>query len=655
MEHKNMKNHENHMNHHIKDFRNRFYISLILTLPILILSPLIQNILGFNIEFNGSQILQYILSTIIFIYGGYPFLKGSVDEIKNKSIGMMTLIALAISIAYIYSSAVVLGLQGQPFFWELATLIVIMLLGHWIEMRSVSNASKALEKLSHLIPDKAHLKKDGNIVDIETEELKNGHVVLIKPGERIPADGIVVKGNSYVNESIVTGESSPISKSINDSVIGGSVNQDGSLEVKITATSGNTYISKVIDLVEKAQKSKSKTQTLADKAAYWLTIIAISAGLITFVVWLLVTGNVTQAITRTATVLVITCPHALGLAIPLVVAVSTTLSAKNGLLIRNRTAFENSRKIDTVVLDKTGTLTNGEFNVKEVITQSKEYTQEDILKTVATLETNSEHPIAQAIVENIKEKDIKLPNIEDFKAMKGKGVQGRIGNQKYLAISLAYSRELGIDISNKTLGTVVNLVKQENNKYILLGTIVLGDTIRKDAKELVDTLHETGIKVIMLTGDNQQTAKEVADKLGIDNYYSQVLPDQKQTKLKEIQKGERFVLMVGDGINDAPALAQADLGIAIGSGTDIAAETADVILVKDKLLNILTVINFGRKTYNKMVQNLIWATAYNFFAIPLAAGVLFPLGIILSPAVGAILMSLSTVIVAINAKLLRLE
>lgn len=650
-----MKNHENHMNHHIKDFRNRFYISLILTLPILILSPLIQNILGFNIEFNGSQILQYILSTIIFVYGGYPFLKGSVDEIKNKSIGMMTLIALAISIAYIYSSAVVLGLQGQPFFWELATLIVIMLLGHWIEMRSVSNASKALEKLSHLIPDKAHLKKDGNIVDIETEELKNGHVVLIKPGERIPADGIVVKGNSYVNESIVTGESSPISKSINDSVIGGSVNQDGSLEVKITATSGNTYISKVIDLVEKAQKSKSKTQTLADKAAYWLTIIAISAGLITFVVWLLVTGNVTQAITRTATVLVITCPHALGLAIPLVVAVSTTLSAKNGLLIRNRTAFENSRKIDTVVLDKTGTLTNGEFNVKEVITQSKEYTQEDILKTVATLETNSEHPIAQAIVENIKEKDIKLPNIEDFKAMKGKGVQGRIGNQKYLAISLAYSRELGIDISNKTLGTVVNLVKQENNKYILLGTIVLGDTIRKDAKELVDTLHETGIKVIMLTGDNQQTAKEVADKLGIDNYYSQVLPDQKQTKLKEIQKGERFVLMVGDGINDAPALAQADLGIAIGSGTDIAAETADVILVKDKLLNILTVINFGKKTYNKMVQNLIWATAYNFFAIPLAAGVLFPLGIILSPAVGAILMSLSTVIVAINAKLLRLE
>jgi Cu2+-exporting ATPase len=655
MEHKNMKNHENHMNHHIKDFRNRFYISLILTLPILILSPLIQNILGFNIEFNGSQILQYILSTIIFIYGGYPFLKGSVDEIKNKSIGMMTLIALAISIAYIYSSAVVLGLQGQPFFWELATLIVIMLLGHWIEMRSVSNASKALEKLSHLIPDKAHLKKDGNIVDIETEELKNGHVVLIKPGERIPADGIVVKGNSYVNESIVTGESSPISKSINDSVIGGSVNQDGSLEVKITATSGDTYISKVIDLVKKAQKSKSETQTLADKAAYWLTIIAISAGLITFVVWLLVTGNVTQAITRTATVLVITCPHALGLAIPLVVAVSTTLSAKNGLLIRNRTAFENSRKIDTVVLDKTGTLTNGEFNVKEVITQSKEYTQEDILKTVATLETNSEHPIAQAIVENIKEKDIKLPNIEDFKAMKGKGVQGRIGNQKYLAISLAYSRELGIDISNKTLGTVVNLVKQENNKYILLGTIVLGDTIRKDAKELVDTLHETGIKVIMLTGDNQQTAKEVADKLGIDNYYSQVLPDQKQTKLKEIQKGERFVLMVGDGINDAPALAQADLGIAIGSGTDIAAETADVILVKDKLLNILTVINFGRKTYNKMVQNLIWATAYNFFAIPLAAGVLFPLGIILSPAVGAILMSLSTVIVAINAKLLRLE
>ena len=658
MDHKNNKQHEHedHMDHHIKDFRNRFIISMILTIPILLLSPLVQNTVGLELEFVGSKVLQYIISTIVFLYGGYPFLKGAIDEIKNKSIGMMTLIALAISIAYLYSTIVILGFEGEPFFWELVTLIDIMLLGHWIEMKSTSNASMALKKLSQLIPNKSHLKKGKDIIDVETSTLKSEDIILVKPGETIPIDGIIIKGNSFVNESLITGESLPISKSKNDKVLGGSINQDGSLIIKVKNKQENSYISKVIQLVSEAQASKSKTQALADKAAYWLTIIAISAGIITFLVWILITGNISTAITRTATVLVITCPHALGLAIPLVVAVSTTISAQNGLLIKNRTAFENSRKITTVVLDKTGTVTNGDFQISEIRPSSSEYSSDEVLKLVASLENHSEHSIGKAIVKEAHKRKIQLQEVENVSAIKGKGIKGEINGVKYLAISNAYAKELNLSNldSIDNIGTVVNLVKGERN-YELIARIILVDTIREGAKGFIDQLHKQDIEVVMLTGDNKKTAESVAKELNIDDYYAEVLPDEKQDKIKDMQKRNKYVAMVGDGVNDAPALAQADLGVAIGSGTDIAGETADIILVDDDLEGVLIAINFGKATYSKMLQNLIWATGYNLLAIPLAAGVLYPLGIELSPAVGAILMSLSTVIVAINARMLRLK
>jgi Cu2+-exporting ATPase len=650
--------HDKHAGHSVAMFKKRFYISLALTFPVLALSPLIQQFLNYSLSFSGDKYLLFLLSSFVFIYGGWPFLAGAYKEIKNKAIGMMTLISLAIIVAYFYSVAVVFGLPGEVFFWELVTLIDIMLLGHWIEMKSVMGASMALEKLSALIPDTAHLLKDSDTQDVATKKLKDGDIILVKPGEKIPTDGIVVKGKSFVNESMLTGEAKPVSKSKGIKVIGGSVNEDGSLQVKVKGVGESSYLSKVIKLVKEAQESKSKTQALADKAALWLTVIAIGTGIITFISWLVAGRDIAFAIERTATVLVITCPHALGLAIPLVVAISTTLSAQNGLLIRNRTAFENARKISTIVFDKTGTLTKGTFEVKKVYSLKTQYLEDEVLRLFAGLEKNSEHSIANAIVKESEKRSIELPKVDKFKAIKGKGAEGIIENKKITIASPAYVKELGLKVPDNlkgTEGTTVFLLVSEQSKNVLVGAINLTDTIREESFKAINVLKKEGIKTWMLTGDNKAVAKNVSKALNLDGYFAEVLPEQKQEKIKELQNKGEFVAMVGDGINDAPALAQANVGIAIGSGTDVATETADIILVNSNPKDISTLILFGKATYKKMIQNLAWATGYNLFAIPLAAGVLAGYDILLSPALGAILMSLSTVIVAINAKLLKLE
>ena len=650
--------HQHHHNHHemmIKDFKRRFFVSLIVTVPLLVLSPMIQEWTNISIGFSGSNYVLFGLATFVYFYGGWPFLKGLIDELKERKPGMMTLIAMAISVAYIYSTATVFGLSGNDFFWELATLIDIMLLGHWIEMRSVLSASNALEELAELMPNTAHLLRGGEIIDIEINQLKTKDIILIKPGEKIPADGIILKGNSSINESMLTGESKPVEKDKGDKVIGGSINNDGSLEVEVEGTGEDSYLSKVIELVKSAQESKSKTQNLADRAAFWLTIIALSAGFTTLIVWYLLTKDFTFAIARMATVMVITCPHALGLAIPLVVAASTAQSAKNGLLIKNRTQFENSRKIDTLVFDKTGTLTYGEFGVNFIEIFDDDYSEEQIIELAATLESNSEHPIATGIIERQKELGLSSLDMEDFEAIKGKGVRGRVGGKDTMVVSPGYLKESNIEVPRELPAHDVS-----TNVFLLIegkltAAIGLSDRIREESYDAIKRLKKEGIKTWMLTGDNEKTAKQVSEELGLDGYFAEVLPEQKQEKIKELQSQGNFVAMTGDGVNDAPALAQADVGIAVGSGTDVAAETADIILVNSNPEDIVALIDFGKATYRKMRQNLIWATGYNVIAIPLAAGVLSGVGVVISPAIGAILMSLSTIIVAINAKLLKLD
>jgi len=639
----------------IRDYKKRFFVSLIITVPTLLLSNTIQAWFNFNLTFYGKDYILLGLATFIYFYGGWPFLKGLGKEIKRKSLGMMTLIAVAISVAYIYSAATVLGLQGNPFFWELATLIDIMLLGHWIEMKSIVGASRALEELAKLMPSKAHKIEDNEIVEIEIEKLKKGDRVLVKPGEKIPSDGVIFKGSSYIDESMLTGESVPVERTKEDSVFGGSINGDSSLEIQVKNTGEDSYLSKVIELVRKAQASKSKTQRLADKAAFWLTIISLSVGVITLITWLLLGSDFTFAIGRMATVMVITCPHALGLAIPLVVAVSTSISAKNGLLIRNRTSFENSRKITTVVFDKTGTLTKGKFGVNKIKLFTEDYEEDQVLRIAASLEKQSEHPIARGVVEKAKDLNLNLYEVSDFNAIKGRGIEGEIDGKKIKIASPNYLKELGItyseSIEKDPIDTVIYLVIENQ----LVAAISLSDIIREESYEAIKALKNEGIRCIMLTGDNYTVAKTIANKLNLDDFYAEVLPDKKLEKIKELQKKGEYVAMAGDGINDAPALAQADVGIAIGSGTDIAAETADIILVESNPKDVFSLIKFGSNTYKKIVQNLLWASGYNVIAIPLAAGVLYGFGIVISPAIGAILMSISTVIVALNAKLLKIK
>ncbi len=656
--HNEHKGHANHHQHMIADYRKRFWIALAVSLPILLLSPLVQEFLGLgdSIRFIGDTYVAFLLSSFVFFYGGYPFLKGMLDEIKKKQPGMMTLISVAISVAYFYSSAVVFGLEGKVFFWELATLIDIMLVGHWIEMKSVMGASKALEELAKLMPSDAHLiQDDDNIIEVPLSELKSGDKVLVKPGEKIPADGITIKGESSVNESMLTGESKPVSKKAGDKVIGGGINGEGSLVIQVERTGKDSFLSQVIDLVKEAQESKSKTQDLANRAAFWLTIIAIVGGAVTMFIWLAIMDeSLAFALERTVTVMVITCPHALGLAVPLVVAVSTAISAKKGLLIRNRAAFEQARKLNAIIFDKTGTLTKGEFGVTDIISFADSYSEDEILHYAASVERNSEHPIAQGIyksTENISE-------AHEFKAVPGKGAKAIVEGKNVGVFSPGYLREKNINVNDKRIETlseqgktVVFLLIEEK----LIGAIALADIIREESKEAIAEFRKLGIKTIMLTGDNKKVAKYVAEELALDRYIAEVLPDGKAKMVKEIQSEGFVVAMTGDGVNDAPALAQADVGIAIGAGTDVAVETADIVLVKSNPLDVLSIIKLAKATYKKMVQNLIWATGYNFFAIPLAAGILYSWGILLSPAAGAALMSLSTVVVAINAKMLKID
>jgi len=630
----------------MNDFRKKFIISLILTVPIILLSPFFQELLNYSFTFTGDTILLFALSSIVFLYCGKPFITNSLHELKNKNPGMMTLVAVAITASYAYSTAVVFGLSGKYFFWESSTLILIMLLGHWIEMRSVINASRALEKLAELIPKKAHLMNNNKIIETLVSELKAGNIILVRPGEKIPADGVIIKGTTSINESMLTGESKPVNKRINDKVIAGSANNDGSIQIKIINTGEKSYVSQVIRLVKEAQMSKSKTQNLADKAALWLTIIALTAGTITFTAWLLADNNLSFALERMITVIVITCPHALGLAIPLVVAVSTSISAGRGLLIRNRTAFEQARNTQVIIFDKTGTLTRGEFAVTKIKGIKK--AEDEVLRISASLELNSEHFIARSIVSRAEKKGLKLEEVSNFKNLPGIGVQGKIKNKNYKLVGRNYFK--GKESKAETTGTTAYLMEGKE----MIGLIELSDEARKESKKAVQMLKNEGIKCVMLTGDNKETAEKVSNELKIDEYYAEVLPAQKNRIIKNYQSKGLIVMMVGDGVNDAPALAQSNIGVAIGAGTDVAVETGDVILTNNDLSNISTIIQLSKKTYSKMVQNLIWATGYNVITIPLAAGVLAGYGIILSPAIGAVLMSLSTVIVAVNAQLLKI-
>ena len=637
----------------IADFRKRFWVTLVLTIPILFFSPMIQEFFGYEFLLPGNPYILFALSTVVYFYGGWPFLKGFWSEVKKGAPGMMTLISMAISVAYFYSTATVFGLRGEDFFWELSTLIAIMLLGHWIEMKSVLGASKALQLLVSMMPAEAHRVKGDTIEDIPLEDLLKDDVILVKPGEKVPADGIIVDGSSYLNESMLTGESKPVKKDENDKVIGGSVNGNSTLKVKVEHTGKDSYLNKVIKMVEEAQKSKSRMQNLSDRAAKWLTYIALAIGFGTLAVWLILGFPFVYALERMVTVMVIACPHALGLAIPLVVAISTAVSAQNGLLIRNRTAFEESRKISALLFDKTGTLTKGDFGVTRIESVHQSYSSEEILRLSSALEQSSEHPIAVGIIKKVKENKVAIPNPENFNAITGKGVEAIVEGKQVKVVSPGYLRDEKIDIPKDAYSDAAETVVFVLIDGELAGYIALADEIRPESAEAIKIFKKNNIRVLMATGDNEKTAKAVSEKLGLDGYYAEVLPHQKVEIVEELQIKGEFVAMTGDGVNDAPALAKANVGIAVGSGTDVAAETADIILVNSNPQDIANLILFGKATYNKMIQNLIWATGYNVVAIPLAAGVLYSSGFVLGPAVGAVFMSLSTIIVAINAQLLK--
>jgi Cu2+-exporting ATPase len=649
-----------HHAHMVADFRRRFWVSLALTVPVVILSPIIQGLFGLKeaLRFPGDGYVLFAFSTIIFFYGGRPFLKGLVEELGQKAPGMMTLIGLAISVAYVYSSAVVFGLQGDVFFWELATLIDVMLLGHWIEMRSVMGASRALESLVQLMPAEAHrVTEAGGTEDVLVSDLRPGNRVVVKPGEKIPIDGRVVEGRTSVNQAMLTGESQPVEKGPGDETIGGSINGEAAVTVEVQKTGDETYLAQVIEMVRKAQESRSRTQDVANRAAVWLTIIALTVGTVTLIVWLAVGRGFEFALARMVTVMVITCPHALGLAVPLVVAVSTALSARNGLLIRNRSAFERARQVNAIVFDKTGTLTQGRFGVTDVIPLG-DRGEQDLLRLAASLESQSEHPIAQGVVQSARERGIAFEPPTEFRAIPGKGAEAKVSGEAVKVVSPAYLKEHNLSADGERLREVASQGKTV--VYVLVGdrvvgAIALADIIRPESREALQRLKEMGIQTMMITGDAEPVARWVARELGLDDYFAEVLPNEKADKIKEVQGRGLVVAMTGDGVNDAPALTQADVGIAIGAGTDVAIESADIVLVRSDPRDATRIMELARATYRKMVQNLLWATGYNVVAIPLAAGVLYRFGIILSPALGAALMALSTVIVAINARFLRVR
>ncbi|CCH03600.1 Cu2+-exporting ATPase (plasmid) [Fibrella aestuarina BUZ 2] len=653
--------HENHGHDHggppmramIVDFLRRFWICLILSVPVVGLSMMFQELMGYQLDFPFREPLVIGLATVIYLYGGWPFLSGIVGELRTRQPGMMTLVAVAITAAYVYSVAVSLGvLPGMDFFWELATLIDIMLLGHYLEMKSVAGASRSLELIVQMLPAEAHKVAGEQITDVKVDTLTQGDTVLVRPGERIPTDGEVVEGHSAVNESMLTGESVPVEKRQHDSVIAGAINGEGALTIRVTHKGEDSYLNKVVRMVEEAQNAKSKTQTLADRAAGWLTLISLSVGLLTLLVWLLGGKDIAFAVERMVTVMVTACPHALGVAIPLVVAISTAMSAQRGLLIRNRTAFEEARKITAMVFDKTGTLTEGAFGVTRVHVLREGTDEATLLSTAAALEQSSQHPIAQGITQEARQRRLSLPAITDFQSITGRGVSATVESKSVQVVSPGYLKERNVPIPAETTSSEAETIVYVLIDDQLTGYVALADKIRADSKEAVQRLQQAGIKVYMATGDNQKVADAVANELGLDGVYAEVLPDQKVAVVKDLQSKGQFVAMTGDGVNDAPALAQANVGIAVGSGTDVAAETADIILVNSKPTDITNLVEFGRATYRKMIQNLFWATGYNVITIPLAAGVLYP-RFVLSPAIGAVLMTASTVIVALNAQLLK--
>jgi Cu2+-exporting ATPase len=641
----------------VADFRRRFWTSLALTVPVLATSEMVQHFLGLRgvLAFPGDRYVEFAFASIVYFYGGRPFLTGLVDELRKKLPGMMTLVALAITVAYAYSALVVLGLPGGVFFWETATLIDIMLLGHWIEMRSVLGASRALEQLVRLLPAAAHrLRPDGAVDDVPLDAVHPGDRLLVKPGEKIPTDGLVVAGRTSVNQAMLTGESQPVEKGEGDEVIGGAVNGEGAITVAVRRTGAETYLSQVIALVRRAQQTRSRTQDLANRAALWLTVIALGGGTLTLALWLAAGREFSFALERMVTVMVITCPHALGLAVPLVVAVSTALSARNGLLIRDRSAFERARQLDAIVFDKTGTLTEGRFGVTDIVALEGR-SDTDVLRLAAALESRSEHPIASGIVRAAEERSLAYPAPLAFTAIPGKGAQGTVDGADVKVVSPGFLEERGLAVTD---ARVARLASQGKTVvYVLadgkvIGAIALADIIRAESRDALRRLKAMGIKSIMLTGDSIAVARWVAGELGLDEYFAEVLPDQKAAKIEGVKRRGLTVGMVGDGVNDAPALVAADVGIAIGAGTDVAIEAADIVLVRSDPRDVAAIVGLARATYRKMVQNLWWATGYNAVAIPLAAGVLANAGILLSPALGAVLMSVSTVIVAFNAQLL---
>jgi Cu2+-exporting ATPase len=652
--HHSMSEHDHHAMM-IADFKKRFYVVLLLTVPIMLLSMQIQQWLHVDFSFTGSPYVLFALASVVFVYGGWPFLTGLADEVRSKNPGMMFLIGFAITVAYCYSVAIVFGLKGMDFFWELATLILIMLLGHWIEMKSVMGASNELELLVQLMPSDAHMVMKDMIHDVKTDTLKQNDIILVKPGEKVAADGIILEGESYLNESMLTGESKPVQKIKGDKVIAGSINGNGSFKVTVSHAAKDSYLSQVVKLVDDAQKSKSQTQLLADTAARWLTVIALVTGIATFLYWYLTGQTLAFAMERMVTVIVICCPHALGLAVPLVVAKSTALSAKHGLLIKNRTAFENARRITTIVFDKTGTLTVGKFEVSKVVSLNKNFNENELIRLASALEQNSEHPIATGILQKVKDLKITIPKAENFKAITGQGVEATVEGKQIEVVSPGYLKENKLTVpdgftANDTETVVFVLIDKK-----LAGYITLSDEVRPESAEAIRILKDENIKSILLTGDNSKVAASVSKTLGMDSFIAEVLPHQKLEKIKDLQSKGEFVAMTGDGVNDAPALAQADIGIAVGSGSDIAAETAGIVLVNSNPKDIVSLVLFGKATYRKMIQNLAWATGYNVIALPLAAGVLYNQGIVLSPAAGAVLMTVSTVVVAINASLLKVK
>lgn len=651
--------HDKHAGHSIAMFRRKFWVSLALTIPTLIWGHMLQGAFGYTApRFAGSMWIPPVFGTAVFVYGGWAFIEGAVRELRARLPGMMTLIALAISVAFVFSAAVTLGYAGMPLWEELSTLVTIMLLGHWIEMRSISQAQGALKELAKLLPDTAVRVTGDRMEEVPASELRVGDIVLVRPGANVPADGVTRQGESEVNESMVTGESRPVRKSTGSKVIAGTVNGSGSLRVEITGTGERTALAGIMRLVAQAQSSRSRAQALADRAAFVLTLVALGAGLLTLIAWLSLHASAAFAVERLVTVLVIACPHALGLAIPLVIAISTTLAARSGLLVRDRRGLEDARNIDSVVFDKTGTLTRGEFGVVSIATVD-ELAADEALRIAAAIEHDSEHTIAKGIVRSAEERRLVIPATEAFEAIPGKGVRARVDGRELYMGGPALLRMLDVTVPELLRQAALEADNRGQAAIYLtdrgtaLAVFAVADVVRPESHDAVRLLHERGIQVVMMTGDARAVAESVASELGIDTVFAAILPEQKSAKIEELKRSGKRVAMVGDGVNDAPALVTADVGIAIGAGTDVAVEAGDIVLVRSDPRDVPRIVDLSKASYRKMIQNLAWATGYNVVAIPLAAGVLARWGVVLSPAVGAVLMSVSTVIVAINAQLLR--